>query len=74
MPMDEHNSRVAHSFVKAGRTHRAYCDRLVGKIGLHRNQHKILMMLSCGCEKPSQKELAKRLYHQNIRKSGRQIQ
>ncbi len=61
MTSDENLSRVAHCFVKAGRMHRAYCDRLVSKIGLHRNQHKILMMLSCEKEKPSQKELARRL-------------
>ena len=41
--------------------HKAHCSRLVGKIGLPQNQHKILMMLSCGSEKPSQKELATRL-------------
>lgn len=61
MTTEERISHVAHGFVKAGRTHRAYCDRLVGKIGLHRNQHKILMMLSCCREKPSQKDLAKQL-------------
>lgn len=58
---EEAYSRTAHGFVKAGRMHRAYCDRLVHKVGMHRNQHKILMMLSCRKEKPSQKELAQRL-------------
>lgn len=61
MQTEEAYSRAAHAFVKAGRMHRAYCGRLIGKVGLHRNQHRILMMLSCGKEKPSQKELAERM-------------
>lgn len=52
---------AAHVFIKAGRLHRAYCDRLVAKVGLHRNQHMILMQLACEKSKPSQKELAARL-------------
>ncbi len=58
---DDRLMELAHAFVKVNRLHRAYCDRLMAKIDMHRSQHMILMNLARQTSKSSQKELADRL-------------
>ena len=58
---DDRLMELAHGFVKVNRLHRAYCDRLMAEIDMHRSQHMILMNLAHQKTKTSQKELADRL-------------
>ena len=58
---DDRLMELAHGFVKVNRLLRAYCDRLMAEIDMHRSQHMILMNLAHQKTKTSQKELADRL-------------
>lgn len=54
-------SRAINMMIKTDHMHRLLIDSKVGVLGLHRTQHRILMLLA-GCEKlTSQKDLAERL-------------
>lgn len=51
-------SSLIRLFICTDRMHKAYVDRFISELGIHRSQHMILMYLA-RCEKtPSQKELA----------------
>ncbi len=52
---------AVHGFLRLDRLHRNAIERQVGEMGLHRSQHRMLMMLSRCEEIPSQAELARRL-------------
>lgn len=50
-----------HRFLRLDRLHRQAIERQVGEMGLHRSQHRLLMVLSRSEEMPTQAELARRL-------------
>ncbi len=50
-----------HLFICTDRMHKSYVDRAISKLGIHRNQHIILMHLAKRADLPSQKELAEHL-------------
>ena len=47
-----------HLMIGVMRLHRNMCEQLVGQLGVHQSQHRLLMNLSKKEEAPSQKELA----------------
>ncbi len=53
--------KAVHRFLRLDRLHRAAIGHQVGEMGLHRSQHRLLMVLSHSEEMPSQAELARRL-------------
>ena len=52
---------LIHLFICTDRMHKSCVDRAISKLGIHRNQHIILMHLASGENMPSQKELANHL-------------
>ncbi|MBQ4630087.1 MAG: MarR family transcriptional regulator [Clostridia bacterium] len=52
---------LIHLFICTDRMHKSCVDRAISKLGIHRNQHIILMHLAMRDETPSQKELAEHL-------------
>lgn len=52
---------LIHLFICTDRMHKSCVDRAISKLGIHRNQHIILMHLASGDDMPSQKELANHL-------------
>lgn len=50
-----------HLFICTDRMHKSYVDRAISELGIHRNQHIILMHLASRGDLPSQKELAEHL-------------
>ncbi len=61
--MEEHNElhSLIHLFICTDRMHKSCVDRAIAKLGIHRNQHIILMHLARRGDLPSQKELAEHL-------------
>ena len=61
--MTEHNElhSLIHLFICTDRMHKSCVDRAISKLGIHRNQHIILMHLARRGDLPSQKELAEHL-------------
>ncbi len=53
--------QAIHRFLRLDRLHRQAIEQQVGEMGLHRSQHRLLMMLAREEEMPSQAELARRL-------------
>ena len=54
-------STAINMMIKTDHMHRAMIDARVGKLGIHRTQHRILMHLAKHEKLPSQTELAKHL-------------
>ena len=52
---------AVHLMLHLDRMHRAAIERQVGEMGLHRSQHRMLMVLARSEEMPSQAELARRM-------------
>ena len=50
-----------HLFICTDRMHKSCVDRAISKLGIHRNQHIILMYLARHGDLPSQKDLAQHL-------------
>ena len=61
--MREHDElhSLIHLFICTDRMHKSCVDRAVSELGIHRNQHIILMHLARRGDLPSQKELAEHL-------------
>ena len=58
---DRNLTKAVNMMIKTDHMHKTLIDSRVGVLGIHRTQHRILMLLA-RCEKlPSQKELAKHL-------------
>ncbi|MBR6729392.1 MAG: MarR family transcriptional regulator [Clostridia bacterium] len=53
---------LIHLFICTDRMHKAYVDRAIAELGIHRNQHIILMHLAARENLPNQKELAEHLH------------
>lgn len=58
---DDKLMRAIDMMIRTNRMHKSLIDCRAKEIGLHRTQHRILMILSRLSELPSQKELADRL-------------
>lgn len=52
---------LIHLFICTDRMHKSCVDRAISELGIHRNQHIILMHLARREDLPSQKELAEHL-------------
>ncbi len=52
---------LIHLFICTDRMHKSCVDRAISKLGIHRNQHIILMHLARSEKLPTQKELAEHL-------------
>ncbi len=52
---------LIHLFICTDRMHKSCVDRAISELGIHRNQHIILMHLAKQGDLPSQKELAEHL-------------
>lgn len=61
MIKDDRLTELAYLFMKVNRLHRAYCERIMSDIHMHRGQHMVLMDLVRLTQTASQKELADRL-------------
>ncbi len=61
--MTDHNElhSLIHLFICTDRMHKSCVDRAISELGIHRNQHIILMHLARQGDLPSQKELAEHL-------------
>lgn len=61
--MTEHNElhSLIHLFICTDRMHKSCVDKAISELGIHRNQHIILMHLARSGDLPSQKELAEHL-------------
>ncbi len=54
-------TRAIEIMIKTNHMHKALIDAKVGKLGIHRTQHRILMHLARHDKLPSQKDLAEHL-------------
>ena len=54
-------TRAIEMMIKTNHMHKALIDAKVGKLGIHRTQHRILMHLARHDKLPSQKDLAEHL-------------
>lgn len=61
--MSEHNElySLIHLFICTDRMHKSCVDKAISELGIHRNQHIILMHLARRGDLSSQKELAEHL-------------
>ncbi len=58
---NEKISRIVRMFICTDRLHKSYVDRFVGRLGIHRSQHMLLLRIDKTDSKMTQKELAKHL-------------
>ena len=52
------HQRVVWELLTCSRLHHALCEKMMGRIGIHRSQHHMLMFLSREESIPSQKQIA----------------
>ncbi len=57
--MKDKYSNNVHLMMSALKLHRSRCEQLVGQLGIHHSQHRLLMYLARLPSAPSQKDIAK---------------